>query len=120
MLTLCDITASHPLLVGRCLILGGLYSPQMPKKLASAFLEATVNGLQGSRPILVRICAACAISLWYYRDRSDSIQYDKMLTSHVPDLSKGLFALVNKFKSAEVHKLVLRGIASLMPVSMGI
>lgn len=116
--TSCYVTASHPLLVGRCLSLGGIYSDQMPSSTASAFLEATVNGLKEDQPPCVKISAARAVYSWYDSDNSAKVQNQDMLVSHVPAIFEGLFALAKNCESTHIYVLVLEGISALMPVGI--
>lgn len=113
----CHITASHPLLVGRCLTVGGMYADQMCKETASVFLKATVDGLRVNQPACVKICAAKAVYLWCYQNNSKGT-CSAVLLSHVPTLFERLFNLAESYGSAGVHVLVVKSIAALMPVSM--
>lgn len=89
----------------------------IPPDMASAFLEATVNRLRHSQPACVRICAARAAYLWYY-DVSLENRNDKIRRSHIPAVFEGLSSVATDFGSARVVKLVLKGVAALMPVSI--
>ena len=57
-------SGSPPLLLGRCLCIGGRYAEIMPPEMSSRFLEATVNGLQENQPSCIRISAIKAI-YWF-------------------------------------------------------
>lgn len=114
------IPASHPLLVGRCLCLAGTYAAEIPRKIAPAFLESTINSLRGDKPACEKMCAAKAVYLWYYRDDSGKgNHHEEILKSKVPVLFEGLYNLLKPVEnSLEVRTLVLKSMASLMSVSI--
>ncbi|XP_046424857.1 importin-9 isoform X1 [Neodiprion fabricii] len=106
-------SASHPLLLGRCLCLGGRYAQQMPPEMTSRFLEATVNGLQENQPACIRISAVKAAYWFCDAFIKGNNGNQNILRSHLPALFQGLFNLASQM-SAEVLTIVLESFAILV------
>ncbi|KZC12620.1 Importin-9 [Dufourea novaeangliae] len=100
-------SGAPPLLLGRCLCVGGKYVEIMPPEMSSRFLEATVNGLQESQPACIRISAVKAI-YWFCKASTTEINstIGNIIRSHLPNIFQGLFNLANQ-PSTEVLILVM-------------
>ncbi|XP_053974223.1 importin-9 [Hylaeus anthracinus] len=103
-----------PLLLGRCLCVGGKYAEIMPPEMSSRFLEATVNGLQENQPACIRISAVKAI---YWFSRASTTETNStianIIRSHLPNIFQGLFNLANQ-PSTEVLTLVMETLQELI------
>ncbi|KAL6428612.1 hypothetical protein ACFW04_007913 [Cataglyphis niger] len=86
---------SPPLLLGRCLCLGGRYAKIMPPEVSSRFLEATVNGLQENQPPCIRISAVKAI-YWFSEASTEKDSIVNIIRCHMPNIFQGLFSLVSQ------------------------
>lgn len=86
---------SPPLLLGRCLCLGGRYAKIMPLEVSSRFLEATVNGLQENQPPCIRISAVKAI-YWFSEASTEKDSIVNIIRCHMPNIFQGLFSLVSQ------------------------
>lgn len=86
---------SPPLLLGRCLCLGGRYAKIMPPEVSSRFLEATVNGLQENQPPCIRISAVKAI-YWFSEASVEEDSIVNIIGCHMPNIFQGLFSLVSQ------------------------
>ncbi|XP_015173193.1 PREDICTED: importin-9 [Polistes dominula] len=96
-----------PLLLGRCLCVGGRYAALMPPEMNSRFLEATVNGLQENQPACIRISAAKAI-YWFCEISTTDANNPTLniIRSHLPNIFQGLFNLSSQ-ASTEILILVM-------------
>ena len=99
------ISGSPPLLLGRCLCLGGRYAKIMPPEVSSRFLEATVNGLQENQPPCIRISAVKAI-YWFSEASTGKDPVINIIRCHMPNIFQGLFNLVSQ-PSTDVLTLVM-------------
>ncbi|XP_014471469.1 PREDICTED: importin-9 [Dinoponera quadriceps] len=97
-------SGSPPLLLGRCLCLGGRYAQIMPPEVSSRFLEATVNGLQENQPSCIRISAVKAI-YWFCETPSEE-SIANIIRCHLPNIFRGLFNLASQ-PSTDVLLLVM-------------
>ncbi|OAD62485.1 Importin-9 [Eufriesea mexicana] len=90
-------SGAPPLLLGRCLCIGGKYAEIMPPEMSSRFLEATVNGLQENQPSCIRISAVKAI-YWFCKASmtENNSTLGNIIRSHLPNIFQGLFNLVNQ------------------------
>ncbi|XP_026826550.1 importin-9 isoform X2 [Ooceraea biroi] len=86
---------SPPLLLGRCLCLGGRYAQIMPPEVNSRFLEGTVNGLQENQPSCIRISAVKAI-YWFCEASTGKDSIVDIMRCHMPNIFQGLFNLVSQ------------------------
>lgn len=103
---LCILTLdSPPLLLGRCLCLGGRYAKVMPPEVSSRFLEATVNGLQENQPPCIRISAVKAI-YWFCEASTEKDFLVNIIRCHMPNIFQGLFNLVSQ-PNTDVLTLVM-------------
>ncbi|KYN23174.1 Importin-9, partial [Trachymyrmex cornetzi] len=98
-------SGSPPLLLGRCLCLGGRYAKIMPPEVSSRFLEATVNGLQENQPPCIRISAVKAI-YWFSEASTGKDPIINIIRCHMPNIFQGLFNLVSQ-PSTDVLTLVM-------------
>ncbi|XP_043599539.1 importin-9 isoform X2 [Bombus pyrosoma] len=100
-------SGSPPLLLGRCLCIGGKYAEIMPPEMSSRFLEATVNGLQENQPSCIRISAVKAI-YWFCKASvaENNSTLGNIIRSHLPNIFQGLFNLANQ-TSTEIFTLVM-------------
>ncbi|XP_031834717.1 importin 9 [Nomia melanderi] len=100
-------SGAPPLLLGRCLCVGGKYAEIMPSALSSQFLEATVNGLQENQPACIRISAVK--SIYWFCEASTTETSGALVNnirSHLPKIFQGLFNLASQ-PSTEVLTLVI-------------
>ncbi|XP_070158231.1 importin-9 isoform X2 [Polyergus mexicanus] len=86
---------SPPLLLGRCLCLGGRYAKIMPPEVSSRFLEATVNGLQENQLPCIRISAVKAV-YWFSEASTEKDSIVNIIRCHMPNIFQGLFSLVSQ------------------------
>ncbi|XP_015606737.1 importin-9 isoform X2 [Cephus cinctus] len=106
-------SGAHPLLLGRCLCLGGRYASQMPPEISARFLEATVNGLQENQPSCIRISAVKAVYWFCEASSSGNSAINNIMRSHLPAIFQGLFNLANQ-PSTEVLTLLMETFAVLV------
>ncbi|KAL2717247.1 importin-9 [Vespula squamosa] len=100
-------SSAPPLLLGRCLCVGGRYAQLMPPEMSSRFLEATVNGLQENQPSCIRISAVKAIYWFCEISCADANNpTNNIIRSHLPNIFQGLFNLSSQ-ASTEVLILVM-------------
>lgn len=99
------ILDSPPMLLGRCLCLGGRFATIMPPEMSSRFLEATVNGLQENQPPCIRISAVKAI-FWFCKASTEKDFLVNIIGCHIPNIFQGLFSLVNQ-PNTDVLTLVM-------------
>lgn len=104
---------SPPLLLGRCLCLGGRYVQIMPPEVSSRFLEAAVNGLQENQPSCIRISAVKAI-FWFCEVPPDEA-IANIISCHLPNIFQGLFNLASQ-PSTDVLILVMETFQVLIAV----
>ncbi|XP_043252941.1 importin-9 isoform X1 [Colletes gigas] len=111
--TLNDLEAP-PLLLGRCLCVGGKYAEIMPPEMSSRFLEATVNGLQENQPACIRISAVKAID-WFCKASATetSSTIGNIIRSHLPNIFQGLFNFASQ-PSTEILTLVMETLQELV------
>ncbi|KAL6255029.1 hypothetical protein P5V15_013362 [Pogonomyrmex californicus] len=98
-------SGSPPLLLGRCLCLGGRYAKIMPPEVSSRFLEATVNGLQENQPPCIRISAVKAI-YWFSEASNEKDSIINIIRCHMPNIFQGLFNIISQ-PNTEVLTLVM-------------
>ncbi|KAK1135756.1 hypothetical protein K0M31_000333 [Melipona bicolor] len=100
-------SGAPPLLLGRCLCIGGKYAEIMPPEISSRFLEATVNGLQENQLSCIRISAVKAI-YWFCKAsvEENNSTLGNIIRSHLPNIFQGIFSLANQ-ASTEILTLVL-------------
>ncbi|XP_011701232.1 PREDICTED: importin-9 [Wasmannia auropunctata] len=103
---------SPPLLLGRCLCLGGRYAKIMPPEVSSRFLEATVTGLQENQPPCIRISAVKAI-YWFSEASTGKDPIVNIIRCHMPNIFQGLFNLVSQ-PSTDVLILVMESFQTLI------
>ncbi|XP_024868417.1 importin-9 isoform X2 [Temnothorax curvispinosus] len=103
---------SPPLLLGRCVCLGGRYAKIMPPEVSSRFLEATVNGLQENQPPCIRISAVKAI-YWFSEASTGKDSIINIIRCHMPNIFQGLFNLVSQ-PSTDVLTLVMETFQTLI------
>lgn len=106
------ISGSPPLLLGRCLCLGGRYAKIMPPEVSSRFLEATVNGLQENQPPCIRISAVKAI-YWFSEASTGKDPIVNMIRCHMPNIFQGLFNLVSQ-PNTDILTLVMETFQTLV------
>lgn len=105
-----------PLLLGRCLCVGGRYAQLMPPEMSSRFLEATVNGLQENQPSCIRISAVKAIYWFCEISCADANNpTNNIIRSHLPNIFQGLFNLSSQ-ASTEVLILVMETFQTVISV----
>lgn len=106
-----------PLLLGRCLCVGGRYAQLMPPEMSSRFLEATVNGLQENQPSCIRISAVKAIYWFCEISCADANNpTNNIIRSHLPNIFQGLFNLSSQ-ASTEVLILVMETFQTVISVN---
>ncbi|XP_043478720.1 importin-9 isoform X2 [Leptopilina heterotoma] len=105
-------SGAHPLLLGRCLCLGGKFAKEMQVEISSQFLQATVNGLQENQPICIRISAVKGIYS-FCEASSENEAIKSLVCSNLPTIFQGLFSLVSQ-PSTEVLTLVMETLSSLI------
>lgn len=100
-------SGAPPLLLGRCLCIGGKYAEIMPPEMSSRFLEATVNGLQENQLSCIRISAVKAI-YWFCKASmmENNNTLGNIIRSHLPNIFQGVFNLANQ-PSTEILILVM-------------
>lgn len=105
-----NLLDAHPLLLGRCLCLGGQYGKIMPPEMTSRFVEATVNGLQANHPICIRISSVktiyslCSIAV----HEKTKVELVTILKSHLPATFEGMFTLASDLcSSKEILSVVM-------------
>ena len=100
-------SGAPPLLLGRCLCVGGKYVEIMPPEMSSRFLEATVNGLQENQPPCIRISAVKAI-YWFCKASTTEANntIGNIIRSHLPNIFQGLFNLTSQ-PSTQILSLVM-------------
>ncbi|XP_067212892.1 importin-9 isoform X3 [Linepithema humile] len=103
---------SPPLLLGRCLCLGGRYAKVMPPEVSSRFLEATVNGLQENQPPCIRISAVKAI-YWFCEASTEKDFLVNIIRCHMPNIFQGLFSLVSQ-PNTDILTLVMETLQMLV------
>lgn len=105
-----------PLLLGRCLCVGGKYAEIMPPEMSSRFLEATVNGLQENQPACIRISAVKAI-YWFCKASTTETNstIGNIIRSHLPNIFQGLFNFASQ-PSTEILTLVMETLQELVTV----
>lgn len=103
-----------PLLLGRCLCVGGKYAEIMPPEMSSRFLEATVNGLQENQPACIRISAVKAI-YWFCKASTTETNstIGNIIRSHLPNIFQGLFNFASQ-PSTEILTLVMETLQELV------
>jgi len=106
------ISESPPLLLGRCLCLGGRYAKIIPPEVSSRFLEATVNGLQENQPPCIRISAVKTI-YWFSEVSTGKDSIVNIISCHMPNIFQGLFNLVSQ-PSTDVLTLVMETFQTLI------
>ncbi|XP_012280793.1 importin-9 [Orussus abietinus] len=111
-------SGAHPLLLGRCLCLGGRYTKQMPPEMSSRFLEATVNGLQQNQPACIRISSVKALYWFCEATESEDNTIKKILCSHLPSTFQGLFDLASQ-SNTEVLSLAMETFSVLVSLDKG-
>lgn len=112
------ISESPPLLLGRCLCLGGRYARIMPPEVSSRFLEATVNGLQENQPPCIRISAVKAI-YWFSEASTGKDPIVNIIRCHMPNIFQGLFNLVSQ-PNTDVLILVMETFQTLIWVILSL
>ncbi|OXU19363.1 hypothetical protein TSAR_015966 [Trichomalopsis sarcophagae] len=107
--------AAHPLLLGRCLCIGGRYAKELPPEMSARFLEATVNGLLETQPICIRVSAIKAV--YWFCDAAiiENSPLLSILRLQLPAIFQGLFTLSNQL-SKEILILVLNAYSVLVPI----
>ncbi|XP_033214886.1 importin-9 [Belonocnema kinseyi] len=105
-------SGAHPLLLGRCLCLGGRFAKEMPIEINSQFLQATVNGLQENQPICIRISAVKGI-YWICEASAENDAIKALVCSHLPTIFQGLFNLASH-PPTEILILVMETLSSLI------
>lgn len=109
------IAGAHPLLLGRCLCIGGRYAKELPHGMNSKFLEATVNGLSENQPICIRISSIKTL-YWFCEAASpDNTSLSGLLRPQLSNISSGLFTIFNQ-SSKEILTLILDTFSVLIPV----
>ncbi|XP_014203577.1 importin-9 isoform X2 [Copidosoma floridanum] len=106
-------SGAHPLLLARCLCMGGLYAKDLPLEMNSKFLEATINGLKETQPSCIRISSIKSI---YWFCHAASIQDTAFLNIIHPQLStifQELLILSNQ-PSKEILTLVVNAFSVLV------
>ncbi|XP_026671406.1 importin-9 isoform X2 [Ceratina calcarata] len=99
-------SGAPPLLLGRCLCIGGKYAEIMPPEMSSRFLEATIIGLQENQLTCIRISAIKAIYWFCKASAENNDTLGSIIRSHLPNIFQGVFNLANH-PSTEILTLVI-------------
>ncbi|XP_058802875.1 importin-9 isoform X2 [Phymastichus coffea] len=106
---------AHPLLLGRCLYIGGRYAQELPYEMNLKFLEATVNGLLENQPNCIRISSIKTIYWFCKAASSKNTTLLDLLRTQLSTIFQGLFTISNQ-TSKEILTLILDTFSVLIPL----